>query len=199
MSYNTTILDLCDDSTLLVGEVLSYLPTRCVLTHVHTGVVVICSDQPVCDRCVVFGFVERWKEGVVIMINRNFMRLPMMGVFSHVCSGVLWGMRESVVSDSGRRHWFSFLGRCYRECEEKVMEFELFSLHVAPSSSPNLCIYVLYDVLDYINSLCSGGFADATAGMCWFGVWWGHGTDVSRTGCARLGSATRHNVYTTLL
>ena len=30
-----------------------------------------------------------------------------------------------------------------------------------------------------------------TAGMCWFGVWWGHVTDVSRTGCARLGSATR--------
>ena len=43
----------------------------------------------------------------------------------------------------------------------------------------------------YIGSLCSGVFADATAGMCWFGVWWGHGTDVPRTGCARLGSATR--------
>ncbi len=43
----------------------------------------------------------------------------------------------------------------------------------------------------YIGSLCSGGFADATAFMCWFGVWWGHVTDVPRTGCARLGSADR--------
>jgi hypothetical protein len=24
--------------------------------------------------------------------------------------------------------------------------------------------------------------------MCWFGVWWGYGSDVSRTGRARLGS-----------
>ncbi len=42
------------------------------------------------------------------MLNRNFARHLMMGVFSRVCSGVLWGMRESVVSDSGRRHWFFF-------------------------------------------------------------------------------------------
>ena len=41
----------------------------------------------------------------------------------------------------------------------------------------NLCIYVLYYVLYYIGSLCSGGFADATAGMCWFSVWWGHDSD----------------------
>jgi hypothetical protein len=82
-----------------------------------------------------------------------------------------------------------FWGRWYREWEEKSprpMEFELCSLHVAPSNRPNLCIYVLYYVLCYINSLCSGGFADETGGMCWFDVWWGYGTDVSRTGCARL-------------
>ncbi len=87
-----------------------------------------------------------------------------------------------------------FLTRWYREWEEKAprpMEFELCSLHVAPSNSPNLCIYVLYYVLYYISSLCSGGFDYATVGMCWFGVWWGYGTDVPRTGCARLGSATR--------
>ena len=81
---------------------------RCVWTQVHAGVVAICSDQPVCDRCVVFGFVARLKEGFVSILNRNFMRLRMMGVFSRVCSGVLWGMRESAVSDSGRRHWFFF-------------------------------------------------------------------------------------------
>jgi hypothetical protein len=146
--------------------------TRCVWTKVHAGVVVICSDQPVLDRFVVFDF----------------------GVFSRVCSGVLWGMRESAVSDSGRGHWFFFLGRWYRKYEEKAsrpMEFELCSLHVAPSNSQNLCIYVLYYVLYYISSLCSGGFADATAYMCWFGVWWDRVTDVPRTGCARLGSATR--------
>ena len=45
---------------------------RCVWTQVHTGVVVICSDQPVLDRYVVFGFVTRWKEGFVSMIHRNF-------------------------------------------------------------------------------------------------------------------------------
>jgi hypothetical protein len=44
----------------------------------------------------------------VSMLNRTFVRLLMMGVFSHVCSGVLWGMRESAVSDSGRGHWFFF-------------------------------------------------------------------------------------------
>jgi hypothetical protein len=82
--------------------------TWCVWTPVHTGVVTICSDQPVYDRYVVFGFVSRWKEGLVSMINRNFMRLLMMGVFSRVCSGVLGGMRESAVSDSGRRYWFFF-------------------------------------------------------------------------------------------
>ncbi len=136
----------------------------CVWTQVHAGVVVICSDQPVCDRCVVFGFVVWWKEGFVRMCNRNFMSLLMMG-------------------------------RWYREWEEKPpwsMEFELCSLYVTSSNNPNLCIYVLYYVLYYIISLCSGGFVDATTDMCWFGVWWGYVTDVSRTGCARLGSTTRH-------
>ena len=64
---------------------------RCVWTQVYAGVEEICSDQPVSDRCVVFGFVTRWKEGFVSMLNRNFACHLMMGVFSHVCSGVLWG------------------------------------------------------------------------------------------------------------
>jgi hypothetical protein len=76
--------------------------TPWVWTQVHAGVVTICSDQPVCDRCVVFNFVARWKEGFVSMFNRTFTRLLMMGVFSRDCFGVLWGMRESAVSDSGR-------------------------------------------------------------------------------------------------
>ena len=39
----------------------------------------------------VFGFVVRWKEDFVSILNRNFARLLMMGIFSRVCSGVLWG------------------------------------------------------------------------------------------------------------
>ncbi len=39
-----------------------------------------------------------------------------------------------------------------------------------------------------------------TAGMCWFGVCWGYGTDVSRTGYARLGSETlRVSFYASLV
>ena len=49
--------------------------TRCVWTQVYAGVVAICSDQPVHDRCVVFDFVARWKEGFMSMLNRTFARL----------------------------------------------------------------------------------------------------------------------------
>ena len=48
---------------------------RCVWTQVHAGVVGISCDQPVRDRCVVFDFVARWKEGFMSMLNRNFARL----------------------------------------------------------------------------------------------------------------------------
>ncbi len=95
-------------SEWLPSDHLTTTSTWCVWTPVHAGVVTICSDQPVYYRYVVFGFVGRWKEGLVSMINRNFMRLLMMGVFSRVCFGVLGGMRESAVSDSGRRNWFFF-------------------------------------------------------------------------------------------
>ena len=62
-----------------------------------------------CDRQVAG---TRWKGFFLIMINRSFVRLLMMRVFSRVCSGVLWGMRESAVSDSGRGHWFFFWVLC---------------------------------------------------------------------------------------
>jgi hypothetical protein len=142
----------------------------------------------------------------VNILNRNFARVLMMWVYSHVCSGVLWGMWESVVSDSGRRQWFFLLGMWYWEWEEKAsrsMEFELCSLYVTSSNRLNLCIYVLYHVfkqnkiyvfmffkqtkfmylcsvhvLYYIISLCSGGFTHVITVMCWFGVCWGHDTDV---------------------
>ena len=48
---------------------------RCVWTQVHAGVVAISSDQPVCDRCVVFDFVSRGKEGFMRMLSRTFARL----------------------------------------------------------------------------------------------------------------------------
>ena len=35
--------------------------------------------------------IRWWKDGFVIMIKRNFACHLMMGVFSRVCSGVLWG------------------------------------------------------------------------------------------------------------
>ena len=83
------------DRTGVIERLPSTHPTatsaRCVWTQVHGGVVSICSDQPVFDRCVVVGFVERWKEDFVNMINRNFAWFLMMGVFSRVCSGMLWG------------------------------------------------------------------------------------------------------------
>ncbi len=65
---------------------------RCEWTKVHTGVVSICSDQPVSDRCVVFDFVTWWKEGFMSMLSQSYIRAAlMMGVFSGVCSGVPWG------------------------------------------------------------------------------------------------------------
>jgi hypothetical protein len=76
----------------------------------------------------------------VNMIKRNFMRLLMMGVFSRVCSGVLGGMRESAVSDSGRGNWFFFWDQIY------------------------VCMFCIMSYI-IISSLCSGGFADATECM----------------------------------
>jgi hypothetical protein len=92
-----------------------------------------------------------WKEDFMNMFNRNFARLLMRGIFSRLFRGAL-GMRESAVSDSGRRQWFFFWGRWYREWEEKEpwsVEFELCSLHVTSSNSPNLCDDVLY-YMNYI-------------------------------------------------
>ena len=63
--------------------------TRCVWTQVHAGVVAICSDQPVHDRCVVFDCTV---EGGLYDHAQPYIRAAlMMGVFSCVCSGVLWG------------------------------------------------------------------------------------------------------------
>ena len=59
---------------------------RCVWTQVYAGGRL---RRPQADHVV--GFVVRWKEDFVSMINRNFAQLLMMGVFSRVCSGVLWG------------------------------------------------------------------------------------------------------------
>jgi hypothetical protein len=152
---------------------------------VHTGVVEICYDQPVSDS-VVFGFVTWWKEDFLSIFNCNFAWVLMMGVFSRVCSGVFWGMRKSAVSDSGRRQWLFFwvggIGNGKRRYRGP-WNSRYVSLHVTSSNSPNLCIYVLYYVLYYINSLCSGGFTDTTTVMCWSGVCWGYDTDVTWTGC----------------
>jgi hypothetical protein len=53
--------------------------------------------------------------------------------------------------------------------------------------------YIIYAVSTVVVSLY------ATVDMCWFGMCWGHVTDVPRTGCVRLGSATRRvSFYTSL-
>jgi hypothetical protein len=64
----------------------------------------------------------------------------MMWVFCHVCSGVFWGMRESTVSDSGRRQWFFFLGRWYREWEEKAVSVVVVSLMRLQSCVGSVCV-----------------------------------------------------------
>ena len=66
-----------------------------------------------------FDFVARWKEDFVSMLNSTFERLLMMEVFSRVCSGVLWGMRESVVSDSEEIVFFPDLGPVRRKGLER--------------------------------------------------------------------------------
>ena len=49
-----------------------------------------------------------WKEGFMNMLNRNFARRnDEGGLLSRLFRGTL-GMRESTVSDSGRRQWFFF-------------------------------------------------------------------------------------------
>jgi hypothetical protein len=110
--YNGSWVNLKGDGQLVTktgnGEQMLGMVPGEWLPSTHPATTSVRCDQPVSDRCVVFGFVTRWKEDFVSMINRNFMRLLMMGTFSRVCSGVLWGMRESAVSDSGRRHWFFF-------------------------------------------------------------------------------------------
>ncbi len=102
----------------------------------------------------------------------------------------------------GRRQWFFFwvggIGNGKRRCNGPWSS-NYVSMYVVSSNSQNLCIYVLYYVLYYIISLCSGGFTDSTTGMCWFGVCWGNDPDVTRTGCARVGSVTRRVSSYTLL
>ena len=110
----------------------------------------------------------------------------MMGVFSCVCSGVLWG-RGGLQCRILGGVIVSFLGRWYRGWEEKAprpMKFELCSLHDAPSNRPKfvylLCIicYILYkqSTTVVVVSLY------ATAGMYWFSVCWGHVTNVTQEG-----------------
>ncbi len=53
------------------------------------------------QSCVVLRF-RWWEEGFMVILNHNFARHLMMGVFPRVCSGVLWGMRKSTVSGSCR-------------------------------------------------------------------------------------------------
>ena len=84
----------------------------------------------------------------MIMLNRDFERLLMMGVFSLVCSGVLWGrgglqclvlggdivfsfFGVGVIGDGKRRHRGPWSSSYFR-----------FMSHL--QTDQNVCIYVLY-------------------------------------------------------
>ena len=116
------------------------------------------------------------------------------GLLSSLSRGAL-GMRESEVSGSGWRQWIFFGGRWYRDGKRRhhgPWSSNCVSLNVGPSNRPNF--YTIKAVSAVVVSLYS------TRDMCWFGICSGHGTDVSRTGCARLGSVTRRvSFYTSLV
>ena len=77
----------------------------------------------------------------------------------------------------------TFLMMCPREGVSTHGSRVMFHCMSRLRNRPNLYLCSVLYVLYYISSLCSGDFADVTAGMCWFGVCWGHVTDVPRTGC----------------
>ncbi len=97
------------------------------------------SGQPVRDRCVVFDYVTRWKEDFVS--------------WSTVLLRVFWWWGSSPVSVPG----------CFGEWWSRIVGFWEGTLVLFWGRY--LCIYFLYYVLYYINSLCSGGFADVTTWM----------------------------------
>jgi hypothetical protein len=97
---------------------VSFLPTlhsQFTICHFETWIPIVC-------------FIATRKNGFYISVvnssSRTFLGVLIFVPFltktsisfllgttrgtGEVCSGVFWGMRESVVSDSGRRHWFFF-------------------------------------------------------------------------------------------
>ncbi len=133
--YIVLVLGWCPDwgQWVVVSAHSSVTSVRYVWKQVHTGVVVICSDQPVGHRCVVFGFVTQvWACSTVISrVIWCWGSSPSSGVLVYV---------GSVVSDSGRRHSFFFLVGWEEKTEFKLCYFHC-DFHVIPSN--NLYFYII--------------------------------------------------------
>ena len=113
----------------------------------------------------------------------NLKGVLMTGIFPASVPGCFGDERVcSFGFKTERRHCFLF-GWVGKRRHHVPWSSNCVSLYVDPSNSPNF--YIISTVSAVVVSLY------ATGGMCWFGMCWGHVTDVSRTGCARLGSATR--------
>jgi len=102
-------------------------------------------------------------------------------------------MRGSAVSGSGRRQWFFFWGRWYRDGKRRhhgPQSSSYVSLNVVSSNGPKfmyLC-YVLYVSYDESN-LCSGGFAVCDCSHVLVRCGLGHG-------CLLLRVTTKQETYT---
>ena len=96
------------------------------------------------------------------ILNRNFDRL-MMGVFSRVCSGVLWGRGGLQFRVLGGEI-VPFLGRLGRE-GVVVHGVRVVFTSMSRFQTAQISISILYNqslwwwFLYYISSLCGGGFS----------------------------------------
>ena len=101
-------------------------------------------------------------------------------------------------SGSGRRQWFFFweggIGNRKRR-RHGPWSSSYVRFMSGLQTVQNLCIYVLY----YLFCITKGVSVVVvslyvTGVMCWFGVCWGHGTDVSRTGMYTTGFGNQGSV-----
>jgi hypothetical protein len=98
----------------------------------------------------------------VIMLNRTFTRILMMEVFSRVCSGVLWEMRESVVSDSGIRQWFfCWVGGIGNGKRSRHVPWSSSYVHcMSRLQTTQICVFNISHGTE--DGVCTGGFGNST-------------------------------------
>ena len=103
-----------------------------------------------------------WEGGLYEHAQSYIHATLMMGVFSCVCSGVLWG-RGGLQCRILGGVIVSFFGGASRRALKQPKIYDLYYM-----------FYIIEAVSAVVVSLY------ATAGRCWFSVCWGHGTDVPR-------------------